>query len=266
MQSIKIGDVKLSRLLLGSNPFSGFSHQGHERDHAMLHYFTAARIKKTLFKAEKLGITGLVARTDVHVTRLLLEYRDDGGKLKWLAQTCPEVGSFEFCIERAARAGAVACHLHGGVMDYLTAQGKGDEAKRAIDLIRKKKMLAGLAGHTTRVFEWAEKNADADYYMCCYYNPTPRDTNPEHVHGANEVYLEEDRKAMTDLIQSIRRPVIHYKIFAAGRNDPEQAFAYACSKMRPQDLTVIGVFPKDNPKMLKEDVKLFQKYSKVAKG
>jgi hypothetical protein len=265
MQHVKIGNVELSRLLLGSNPFSGFSHQGLERDDEMLHYYSAAHIKKVLFDAEKLGISGLVARTDFHVMRLLVEYRDEGGKLKWLAQTCPEVGSFELCIERAAKRGAVGCHLHGGVMDHLIAQNRADEAKRAVDLARKKNLLAGLAGHNTKVFEWAEKNVDVDYYMCCYYNPIPREKNPEHVHGFNEAYLDEDRKAMTDLIQTLSKPVIHYKIFAAGRTDPEQAFAFACSKMRPQDLVVIGVFPKDNPRMLRQDVKLFEKHSKAAR-
>ncbi len=34
MDHAKIGDVTVSRLLLGSNPFSGFSHQGRERDRA----------------------------------------------------------------------------------------------------------------------------------------------------------------------------------------------------------------------------------------
>ncbi len=48
----------------------------------------------------------------------------------------------------------------------------------AIDCIRRKGMLAGIAGHTPEVFEWAEAHLDVDYYMCCYYNPTPRTDDP----------------------------------------------------------------------------------------
>ena len=197
MDFTTIGDLQLSRLLLGSNPFSGFSHQGLERDERMVHHYSVARIKQALFEAERLGVTGLVARTDFHVMRMLLEYRDDGGKLAWLAQTCPEVGSSEACARRAARGGAVACHIHGGVMDHLVAQGRGAEAQEAIDCIRALGMKAGLAGHTVDVFQCAERHLDADYYMCCYYNPTPRTDDPEHVHGAVEEYREEDREAMT---------------------------------------------------------------------
>jgi hypothetical protein len=261
MDSTTIGDLRLSRLLLGSNPFSGFSHQGVDRDERMVHHYTVARIKETLFEAERLGITGFVARTDFHVMRMLLEYRDEGGKLAWLAQTCPEVGDSEACVRRAARGGAVGCHIHGGVMDHLVANGCAAEVAGAIALIRAMGMRAGIAGHTTAVFEWAEQHLDVDYYMCCYYNPTPRANDPEHVHGAVEEFREEDRRAMTDLIQSLSRPAIHYKILAAGCNEPEEAFAYCCARMRPQDLACVGVFTGDDPRMLEMDVRLFERHA-----
>jgi len=260
MDQLTIDGLRVSRLLLGSNPFSGFSHQGIARDEAMLHYYTTARIKQTLFEAERLGITGFVARTDFHVMRMLLEYRDEGGRLAWFAQTCPEVGDSEACVRRALRGGAVACHIHGGVMDHLVAQGRADEVASAIALIRASGLKAGIAGHTTAVFEWAERHLDVDYYMCCHYNPTPRAADPEHVHGAVEEYREEDRQAMVDLVQSLSRPVIHYKVLAAGRNDPEQAFAYCGERMRPQDLACIGVFTGDDPHMLATDVRLFERH------
>ncbi len=259
MDHVKIGNVEVSRLLLGSNPFSGFSHQGVERDREMVSWYTTAHIKEVLFEAERLGITGLVARTDFHIMRLLSEYRDEGGKLQWLAQTCPGVGPSEMCVERAVDAGAKACHIHGGVMDYLVAQNKTDEAKHAIEMIREKGLQAGIAGHSTKVFECAEQSLDVDYYMCCYYNPTSREESPEHVHGAHEKFREEDRAAMTDLIQTLSKPVIHYKIFAAGRNDPEEAFEYTCSKLRAGDLVCIGVYPHDKPHMLREDVEIFER-------
>jgi hypothetical protein len=263
METTTLGDLRLSRLLLGSNPFSGFSHQGVDRDERMVHHYTVGRIKETLFEAERVGITGLIARTDFHVMRMLLEYRDEGGKLNWLAQTCPEVGDSEACARRAARGGAVACHIHGGVMDHLVAQGRAGEVAGAIALIRSMGMKAGIAGHVPAVFEWAEKNLDVDYYMCCYYNPTPRTDDPEHVHGAVEEYREEDRRAMTDLIQSLSRPVVHYKILAAGRNDPEEAFATCAARMRPQDLACIGIFNGDDAGMLQTDVQLFEKHSRA---
>jgi hypothetical protein len=147
-------------------------------------------------------------------------------------------------------------------MDHLVATGQTDEVKRGIDLLHRNGLPAGIAGHNVRVFEWAEKHAEADYYMCCYYNPTPREDNPEHVHGAQERYREEDRRAMAALIPTLRRPVIHYKILAAGRNDPEEAFGFAAKAMRPGDFVCVGVFPKDDPAQLGRDVELFNRLVK----
>jgi hypothetical protein len=256
MDTVQIQHLTVSRLILGSNPFSGFSHQSPETDQAMRHYFTTARIKETLRQAESLGINSIIARADFHVIRMLMEYWDEGGTLQWLAQTCPEVGSHEVSILRAEAYGAKACHLHGGVMDNVFAQGKLDDVQPALDLIRSKGMLAGIAAHNHHVIEWAEEHLDLDYYLCCYYNPTDRSDNPEHVPGAGEVYLESDRQLMTGLIPRLSKPVVHYKIMAAGRNDPKEAFAFAASKMRANDAVCVGIYPKDDPDILREDARL----------
>ena len=258
MQYVQFHHLTVSRLMLGSNPFSGFSHQGVARDDEMRHYFSAARIKATLLSAEALGVNAMIARTDFHVIRTLMEYRDEGGKLMWFAQSCPEVGSHTLCIERAAQNKAVACHLHGGVMDYAFAQEKLDDVQPALDLIREKGMLAGIAAHNPKVITWAEENLDLDYYLCSYYNPIPREKGAEHVSGTEEKYLDVDRDKMTALIPALSRPVVHYKVMAAGRNDPAQAIAYAAARMRAHDTMCIGVFPKDDPGMLAEDARLLE--------
>ncbi len=265
MQFAQIQHLTVSRFILGSNPFSGFSHQSPETDWAMRHYFTTTCVKGIFREAEALGVNTLIARTDFHVMRTLMEYRDEGGMLQWFAQTCPEVGSHEACIQRAAAYGAKACHLHGGVMDNAFAQGKLDDVQPALDLAREKGMLAGIAAHNPRVIEWAEEHLDLDYYLCCYYNPSPRDKRPDHVPGVAEHYLEVDRRAMTDIIPSLSKPVVHYKILAAGRNDPAAAFAFAASKMRANDAVCVGVYPKDKPDMLREDVRLLDE-SLAARG
>jgi hypothetical protein len=254
MEYVNFQHLKVSRLILGSNPFSGFSHQSPERDWEMRHYFSTANTLKVLFQAEKLGINTLIARTDYHIMRMILEYRDQGGSLQWFAQTCPEVGDHKACILRALAYGAKAVHLHGGVMDYLYAQGRMDEVQPALDLIRENGMLAGIAAHHHPVIEWAEDHLDLDYYLTCYYNPTPRDEHAAHNPHAAEHYLEEDRQAMTDLIQKLSKPAVHYKILAAGRNDPRQAFTYAVSKLRSNDVICVGIYPKDHPDLLAEDV------------
>lgn len=257
MDLVRIGQLQVSRFILGSNPFSGFSHWSPERDWEMRHFFSSGRIKATIREAEALGVNTVIGRTDYHMMRLLFEYRDEGGRAQWFAQTCPEVGDHAACIRRAAAYGAVACHLHGGVMDHALANNQLDDVPAAVRLGHELGLLVGIAGHKAEVFEWAESvRLDVDYYMCCYYNPSNRDQNAAHVAGCEEAYLESDRARMTALIARLSKPAIHYKILAAGRNDPAAAFDFAAQHMRENDAVCVGICQKDRPEMLREDVAL----------
>ena len=257
MDTVKFGDVTVSRLILGGNPFSGFSHQNPEMDREMVRYFTVANIKKTMAQAESLGITGFLGRVDKHIRRTLLEYWDEGGAIQWLAQTAPEFSSLSGNVAGAISTGAKAVYIHGGQMDFLYAQNQLDSVPDIIAQIKSAGLAAGIAAHNPRVHAWADEHLDLDFHMCSYYNPTRRDQNAEHVQGAVETFAAADRVAMVDIIRQLRRPAIHYKIFAAGRNDPREAFAFVAQHLRPQDAVCIGVFPKDKPDMLTEDVRLF---------
>ena len=70
-------------------------------DRVMMSYYKTEKIKETLREAERLGVNTLIARTDNHVLRFLLEFRDEGGSLQWFAQTRPEVGPQPMCVDAA---------------------------------------------------------------------------------------------------------------------------------------------------------------------
>jgi len=265
--TVKIGNLAVSRMIVGGNPFSGFSHQTPAKDDEMRHYFTSARIQETLRDAERLGINTHIGRADHHVMRCLLEYWDEGGRIGWIAQTCPEVGTVTRGVDNAIRGGAKGCFLHGGMMDYLFANRQLDEIPAAIAKIRQAGMPAGIAGHNPQVFQWAEGHLDLDFYMCSYYNSAHRDKNAEHISGMAEWFDPTDRQTMAMLIQGLSRPVIHYKVMAAGRNDPKEALEFVARHLRPQDAVCVGVCPKDNPRMLEEDLRLLEEgLSKVSEA
>jgi len=258
---VKIGHLAISRLAIGGNPFSGFSHQTPEKDREMSRYYTTARIKETLGQAEVLGINAFFGRADRHIMRVLQEYWDEGGTIQWFAQTCPEYATIGRGIANAISGGAVACYLHGGQMDHLFARDPRQIRREALDAIariRDAGLLAGIAGHVPELFEWAEENLDVDFYMCAYYNPSRRDEQAEHVSGLEERFAPEDREAMVRVIPFLSRPVIHYKVLAAGRNEPEEAFAFVARHLRPQDAVCVGVYTKDHPRMLEEDLRFLE--------
>ncbi|MCE5273027.1 hypothetical protein LLH00_17250 [bacterium] len=222
----------------------------------MMSWYTPERIKADLRVYERVGINALVARTDNRMIPLLLEHRAEGGCLQWFAQTCPEVAPQHLSVERAVEGGAVACHIHGGLMDHLYLNGRLNEIVPVIDLIKKAGMLAAVAGHLPGVFRWAEEHLDLDFYLCSYYNPIPRDQHPEHVHTETEYFLEDNRTEMVTLITTLSRPVIHFKVLAAGRNEPEAAFRTAAACMRPGDAMCVGFFTGDDPAQIETDARL----------
>lgn len=252
-----IGNLEISRFILGGNPFSGFAHQTTARSEEMLNYYTTARIKEEMYKAEKLGLSTFIGRADHHIMRVLREYWNEGGTLRWVAQTCPEVGTIQRGARNAISGQASACYVHGGVMDNYFANDKLDLLPPAIDMVREAGIPVGIAGHNPEVFLWADKHLDVDFYMCSYYNPSSRAHDPEHVVGATEWFHQKDRERMIDAIQQLSKPVIHYKVLAAGRNDPREAFEIVAKAMRPIDAVCVGIYSGDDPDMLEKDVRLF---------
>lgn len=258
MDTVEFGTVTVSRLILGGNPFSGFSHLNPALDREMLKWYTTARIKETMRQAEDLGINSFLGRADRHIRRTLMEYWNEGGTIQWFAQTAPEFSSLSGNVAQAIGTGASAVYLHGGQMDFLYAQDQLDTVRAFVQQVREAGVAVGVAGHTPRVHAWANENLDLDFHMCSYYNPTPRDEHAENIPGAKENFDDRDRAAMVAMIQKLRAPAIHYKIFAAGRKDPRDAFAFVAKHLRPQDAVCIGVYTKDKPSMLEEDVALFE--------
>lgn len=254
--TINLGGLAVSRFLMGGNPFSGFSHQSRERSREMVDWYTQDRIVATLFEAQALGLNACIMRGDDHITDCLDRYWREGGTMHWIAQTNSRMGAppeaAQYCLDH----GASACFLHGGVMDHLIAQQEYDAIRAFGQHVRAAGFPVGCAGHMPEDFLWAEEHLDLDFYMVCYYNPSPRQDVPHHDPAAAEQYTVEDREARVSTIAQLARPVIHYKILAAGRTPAVEAFAYAARHMRPTDAVCVGIHTGDNPSMLAEDVAL----------
>ncbi len=252
MPRTTLGPLTVSRFIVGGNPFSGNSHWSAERSAKMRHWWTTARIKNCLRQCEDLGVNTFLGRGDNHIQRLLTEYRDEGGAIQWIAQTCPERKSIEANIRQICGTGADACYLHGGMADGIFRDGDPEVMRDWIALIKDLGMVAGLASHNWQYPLRAEEmGLGCDFYLCCFYDLYGR---------GGEIYDPEDREAMVETIQKIARPCVAYKILAAGRNEPEAAFEYAFANIKPTDPVCVGVYTEDHPDQVAEDVALTVKY------
>jgi len=126
-------------------------------------------------------------------------------------------------------------------------------------MMREVNVAAGFAGHSPDAHKWINDNLDVDFQMCCHYNPTDRSRNPHHI-GEGEKWDYEDRQLMLDVIANIKKSVVHYKVFAGGNKPIIEAFETMGKCMRQIDVACVGLFPKDDPDMIRKDIALFEKY------
>jgi len=258
MDTVRIGDAEVTRLIIGGNQFSGFSHQNYETDLALKHYYTTERIKEVFRLAEAAGVTTFIGRSDHHIQRILMEYWDEGGKIQWIAQSSSEVADQLRVIRSSATLGAVGAFLHGGVVDHWYTQGRHDELREAVAVMRECGVAAGMAAHMPHVHEWMRDHLDLDFHMCCHYDPVYRGDNPHHVPGLEEKWDPADRDRMAAVIATIERPVIHYKVMAAANRPIEDAFAFLPKAMRPGDAVCIGHDTRENRNMIAENVRMIE--------
>lgn len=265
MRNAKIGEASVSRLCIGGNPFSGFSHQNSARDQEMRDYFSNERIWQTLREAEQMGINTVFARTDDHIMGVLKEYWQKDGTIQWFAQVCTnrnEPDSWKKWLKKAAELGATALYIHGGVVDNWYANEQFENFYQALEMMREYGKVAGFAGHQPEAHKWIRDHVEADFQMCSHYNPTARDKSPHHS-NVGEKWERADRDAMLHVIETLQRPVVHYKVFAGGNKPIKEAFEVLGKSMNENDVVCVGIFPKDDPDMMAKDIAFFEKYVEI---
>jgi len=200
----RIGELTVSRLVMGGNPVSGFSHAGSRRDADMLDYFTAANAKALFRRLEQNGVNTVFLRADKHVMRLLREYWNEGGKLQWVAQSAPEAEPMKN-IDQAKAFGASAIYLHGGAIDGEFEKGNYEAVKRQFDHARAAGLPVGVASHIpANIRRIAAFGWSPDFYMICLYNiPGYRGALGA---GEDEKFIDSDRAKALVLLRKSTSP------------------------------------------------------------
>jgi len=262
--TIKLGNTQVSRLILGGNPFKGHSHCNHEMNEEMLNYFTMENIKKTMFRAQELGLSTFSVRNDAQMLAMLREYRNQGGNMNWVAQTAPELAPFETHVENCKRHGAVAIYLHGTITDALYKEGNIAEIKERLAIIRKTGLAVGLCTHMPEVVRQSDTEGwDVDFYMVCVYNLSRIERVSSSITGFpqfDEPFFEEDRALAFEAIKNTPKPCIAFKVLGASRRaqtpaDVRQAFEETYRSIKPIDTVMVGMFPKDSDQV-QENIKI----------
>lgn len=244
--------LTVTRLIIGANPFGGFSHQSKKRDQEMVAYHTPERIRETWARAEAAGINTMITNNETpHVIRTVEEYLAEGGRLQWIAQVANRTYASMFeAIDKAVAIGAKALYFHGGLVDNLYA-GRDEATLRSwIERARGHGIPVGVAGHSTETHDWVDSLDLVDFHVVCFFNCGSLHS------GKGHKFKLADAFAAGQCVQRLAKPCIAYKIMAAGRIDPAMAFEYAFETIKQGDVVNVGMHRGDKDNMVEENVAL----------
>ena len=162
---------KISRLICGGNPLSGFSHVSPALDREMIEFYNMPNLQALLDECWKQGINTFQSRGDRHQMRMYLEHQQRGGKMQWIAQTASEFADISANIAEIARYNPIAIYHHGTHTDNSWHTEKIDAVRDVVKAIHDQGLPAGVASHIPEVIEYMESGGwETDFYMCCFYN------------------------------------------------------------------------------------------------
>ncbi len=251
---VQIGSASVGRFIVGHNPLCGNSHVSLALNAEMEEYFTTQNVLKLYQQAERLGVKTFMIRADYRMLEWVEQYRRAGGTMNFVAQTASEMHDVFANIRVAAAAGASAIYHHGTQTDKFWREGRIEECLDYLKCMRDAGVAVGLGTHQPEIIDHAQQHGwDVDFYMASFYNLSRAPRESMLVTGRaqyeQEQYLPEDRQAMCRTILAVDKPVLAFKILAAGRHcatQPEvrRAFRQAYAHIKPTDAVVVGLFPK----------------------
>ncbi len=238
----KIGNVRISRLICGSNPFDGGAHSRDLKYVGQLlkGYCTEKKIFDTLELCEANGIN-----TIIESNNLAVRYRKArGGQVQALAMIMLEnedIPSGKGLIEKAQKAvdnGAVGAFIRGCESDRWVQANKLDLIERFLAFVRKNGLIAGIGAHDVQVpitCEQAGLRPDfhfKTFHHGNYFSALPREKRRPFLVDSwgpddHDCMWEQYPERTIEFMKTSRTPWIGFKVLAAGAIDPEEGFRYA---------------------------------------
>jgi hypothetical protein len=254
LPAVNFCGLDVTRLIIGANPFVGYSHQNPERDRVMQEYYTPERIKETWARAEAAGINTMITNnTNPRIMQAVKEYLQDGGRLQWIAQVYNKTDMLND-IQESIDIGCKAIYFHGALGDEAFRTKNVESLRAWCDFTRSRGVPVGVAGHAPEVHRWLNSFSIVDFHTVCFFN-----CGSLH-DGQGDKFRLSDVAPAVEAIRAIRKPCIAYKIMGAGRIDARIAFEYAFSAIKPTDVVNVGMYRGDKDDMVEENAAIAREF------
>ena len=230
----KIGNMELSRMILGGNLIGGWAHA---RDliyasKLVKAYHTDEKVMMTLQLAERCGINTIL--TNPALARIINKYWHEAqGKIQFISD-CGDGEGFIAGIKKSEEGGASAMYCQGGIGDRLAADGKFDEIAKGLELIRSYGKPAGIGAHRIETIKGCVENGIIpDFWVKTMHHhnywSSQAEAYKENVLGQNfkdNMWCYKPQET-ADFMNSLEQPWIAFKVLAAGAIQPKEGFKFA---------------------------------------
>lgn len=238
----RIGEVEVSRMLCGSNPFRGYSHFSAARDAWLRKYFTVERIVEVMAVCDSYGVNGIVSGPDPIIYEALQSLeRQTGSCWHWFCSPGMGNSPIDEGIRWCADHGVKFCLPHTCWTDIRLniKDQRIEELGPATELIRSLGMIPGLSTHRPEVITVADA---AGYDVETYVQPF-------NVIG---FLCAVETNWTAQIIRNAKKPVICIKPFAAGRVMVREGLNFVYHNCKPSDTVCAGFL---SPEEADEDIR-----------
>ncbi|MBE6559792.1 MAG: hypothetical protein E7662_01600 [Ruminococcaceae bacterium] len=282
MRTVNFFGKSVTKLAIGDNPFNGHSYiEDVTPGREMVQFYTAEKIKETLFELESCGYNTMTPLADPYIIRLLQEYEREGGKMQYIFQPFMAMNQ-DVSIRAMMTLNTIGIYHQGTTTDNLYERGQCDQIHAMLKKYHTMGIPVGLGTHRPDVIEKSEREGwEVDFYMACMQNARRnREGEPSgFITGktkSNLVFYPEDRPVMLDCLKKVTKPIIAFKIFAGGqmflKATPEQkkqlikgAYNEVFTALKPDDFATVGVFQRDS-NQARENAELFNEWDAETNG
>lgn len=235
-----VGGVSVSRLIVGTNWFLGWSHQTPAKDawiqESHADYKTVAAVMEVFFRAGVDTVMGPLTQHPLALDAIReAEDRTGVGAIRVdtpiipIEDTDSARSEAAELFDRVQANGAVFCMPHHSSVEQLIDKSIR-KIRRLSDytaMIRQRQMIPGLSAHMPEVLVYAdEQNEDVDTYI--------------QIYNAMGFLMQIEVDWVARIIHEAKHPVMTIKPMAAGRIPPFQGLNFVWNTIRPQDMVTVG--------------------------
>jgi uncharacterized membrane protein YphA (DoxX/SURF4 family) len=256
LQQGKLGNMNISRMIMGCNLMSGYAHA---RDLLYANtlfkaYNTQEKILETFHLAEMSGINATFIQNPEY-TFFHKYQRMYNSNMKTICQTYLRQENFLGDIDRAIGNGASAIYIQGGEGDRYVRDGKLDQLAKAVEYIKKRGYLTGMGAHSIEVVKACEKGKlPIDFYVKTFHNDNYWSAHPieERVEFSVDYRMFNEHNKIHDnmfdlfpvktmeFMKTVDKPWIAFKVLAGGAIAPKDGFRFAFEN--GADFICVGMF------------------------